>query len=321
MLFDKLRAALMPGRSSGDRKVRAEMERIALETGAEIPMNRKFKKELVKPYRQAVQYLSGIAEAIGEPAELDAAKWDDMPLLKALFVNPRELTSLLATHQGLHGFFKENRSAEAYALLTAVKRTRKVVTTAEEGGIVHRDVLQENVFFEAVDLIGPSPDMDRARDGFVHHAMAAFFGLSRIEVADLKSWKKELEEQRERLKFKIGTPARPGAESPRPPAKDEKDAEARRVLSGLVRKIEEIEQSVDSPEGHFDRLNDLLLHPERHLKAKTAYLKMGHMGSWIAARAAGPEDVLAITQLESDDGPPKAAVWVRIDRAALPSPK
>lgn len=321
MFFNKLRTALMPGRPSGDRKVRAEMERIALETGAEIPRNSKLKKDLVQPYRQAVRYLSGIVEAIGGPVELDATKWDDIPLLKALFVHPRELTALLATHQGLQGFFKETRSTEAHALLTAVKRTRKVVTTAEEGGIVHRDVLQENVFFESVDLLCPSPDMDRARSAFVHHTMTAFFGRSQKVAADLKSWKKELEEQRERLKLKVGTPARPNAQSPPVSEKDEQNKEARQVLSDLVRKIEDIEQAVNTPQGHFDRINDLLMHPESHLKVNTAYLKMGHMGNWIATRVADPKGGVAITQLESSDGPPKAAVWVRIRRTALFSPE
>lgn len=314
MFFRKFKSALKIGPSSKDRSTLLEIERLARETGARAPKDRKHQKALVAPYRTSARYLSGIMDAIGTPEALHPEKWSTIAIWNALFSSPREIASALNSRPNLRRLFADGRPDPVYALLTATMQTKIVSGADEENGIVHRDVLQKNVYFENFQILFPSPDFDSVRNAFLHTSLKELFLQCRQEATDLASWKAALKEQRERIKFKIRSGPDAFARSNEGTAED---LEARQVLSDLDRKIEEIEKGIESPEGTLEQLKEMLAHPEQHLTVKTIRLKKGRMGNWMVSRGEGHEGIVTLTLLAFRTGHPEAAVWIRISPDAL----
>jgi len=183
-----------------------EIERIVRETDSTILPIREFKKKMLPSVRHAMQYISGLLSQVPGPVDFDPYRWDNDPLLRALFISREELADVLQFSKSLKNFFRGTNASQAFAMLVAERKEKKFFGTEKNGEIVRRDVPQKAVFFENFKVIDPAVDLTETRLKVQHRALVGLFSQAFEKITDLQVWKKELEKQRELLEFKVQKP-------------------------------------------------------------------------------------------------------------------
>lgn len=296
-----------------------EMNRIAGETGARIPGQRQFRKKLIPPFGHAMKHIAGLMDQVPGPVNLDPENWDDEPLLKALFLDVRELKGVLRSAKAVQRLLDATDASEIFAVLTAGWKEKSVTGTEETDGIVRRDVLQRAIYFEGYDLTAAAVDLQETRRLWMHRRMVELVTECIGHFSDLRSWKEELEGQRDLLEFQMhassGTGRRNGpaggngGEAPSP--------EAAEVFEAIDRKLSEIASDMDTPEDYFNHLAGVLTTPEQHLRINRVSLKTSRMGLLLAAPPDEPEPVAVLPEFEQSGGRRWTAVWVKIGRIKI----
>ncbi len=307
---------------SPDRKreaaVLGEIEKIVLETDSTILPVRRFRKKILPSVRHAMQYISRRIPQVPGPVDLDPGRWDDDPLLRAMFISREELTGVLQSSKALKNFFQRTNESKAFAMLVADRKEKNFFGTEKNGEIVRRDVPQKAVFFENFKVIDPAADLAETRLQFQHRALVSLFTQAFEKITDLQRWKEELEKQRELLEFKVQQPETDLQIDPKhTEAGDNKTQESLEVLSDINRKLEEIKADLDTPEDRFEHLNAILLNPEQHLRLETVSLKLSRLGIRLDPSSTEPANAFTVAEFEMEQTLKRAVVWVRVERPSV----
>jgi hypothetical protein len=316
---------LVGGRAhrSMDRKTEAavleEIEQIVRETDATILPVRRFRKKIIPSVRYAMQYISGLASQVPGPVDLDPARWDDDPLLRAMFISREELTGVLQSSKALKNFFKRTNASAAFAMLVADRKEKNFFGIEKNGEIVRRDVPQKAVFFENVRAIYPATDLTETRLQIQHFALVTLLRRAFEKITDLQLWKEELEKQKELLEFKIKRPDIPEPRSELKPAEasDNKMPETHQVLSDINRKLKEIETELDTPENRLSHLCSILKSPERHLHLKAVSYKLSRLGIRLDTSSTEPANEFTAAEFEVGQDLKQMLFWIRVDQASV----
>jgi hypothetical protein len=295
-----------------------EIERIVPEIDSTIlPVNR-FRKKMLSSVRHAMQYISGLIPQVPGPLDLDPGRWDDDPLLRAMFISRKELIGVLQSSKALKSFFQHTNESQAFAMLVADRKEKTFFGTEKNGEIVRRDVHRKAIFFEDFKVFAPAADLAETRLQVQHRALVGFFTQAFEKIADLQRWKEELEKQRELLEFKVQQPERDLQTDQGPiEAKDNQTLKSLEVLNGIKRKLEEIKADLDTPEDRFEHLNAVLLNPEQHLRLETVSLKLSRLGIRLESSSTEPANEFTVAEFEMGQALKRAAVWVRAERTSV----
>jgi len=305
-----------------------EIERIARETDSTILPVHRFQKKILPSVRHAMQYISGLIPQVPGPVDFDPGRWDDDPLLRAMFISREELAGLLQSTKALKKFFQRTNASQAFAMLVAEPKEKKFYGTEKDGEIVRRDVPQKAVFFENFKVIDPAADLAETRLQVQHRALISLFTQAFEKITDLQLWKEDLEKQRELLEFKVQQPEGSDLQTdPKPTeADDNQTRESLKVLSDIRRKLEEIKAELDTPEDRLDHLNAVLLNPEQHLRLETVSMKLSRLGIRLERSSTEPANEFTVAEFERGQDPKRVLLWIRVEQtsflsAGQPKPK
>jgi hypothetical protein len=305
-----------------------EIERIVRETDSTILPVRRFRKKILPSVRHAVQYISGLIPQVPGPVDFDPGRWDDDPLLRAMFISREELTGVLQSTKALKNFFQRTNASQAFAMFVAERKEKKFFGTEKDGEIVRRDVPQKAVFFENFKVIDPAADLAETRLQVQHRALVSLFTQAFEKITDLQLWKEDLEKQRELLEFKVQQPESSDLQTDLNPteADDNQTRESLKVLSDIKRKLEEIKAELDTPEDRLDHLNAVLLNPEQHLRLETVSLKLSRLGIRLEHSSTEPANEFTVTEFELGQDPKRVLLWIRVEQTSFlsarqPKPK
>ncbi|RZB36122.1 MAG: hypothetical protein SRB2_02473 [Desulfobacteraceae bacterium Eth-SRB2] len=296
-----------------------EIERIVRESDSTILPVRRFRKKIIPSIRHAMQYISGLIPQVPGPVDFDPGRWDDDPLLRAMFISREELTGLLQSTKALKKFFQRTNASRAFAMLVAEPKEKKFFGTEKDGEIVRRDVPQKAVYFENFKVIDPAADLAETRLKVQHRVLVSLFTQAFEKITDLQLWKEDLEKQQELLEFKVQQPEGSDLQTdPNPSeADDDQTQKSLEVLSNIKRKLEEINAEPDTPEDHIDHLNAVLLNPEQHLRLKTVFLKLSRLGIRLEPSSTEPANEFTVAEFELGQDPKRALLWIRVERASV----
>lgn len=276
------------------------------------------RRDLRSPVENALAYIRRSIDAIPGPARLSPENWDRDPLLKALFVDPGEMRSLLERNPGLKSFFARQPAARAFALLTATKTERTIFGTAAEGNIVRRDVPQTAVEFYDHRIIDPCAAETETRHALQDRALSALVTRVLERLLQLRSLKDELKEQQRILsiKLKIRQTRSHGLDDLRSEqAAGESEARgAPRLLADIDRQIQDLAAESDSPEEYLRQLTAVLNAPQQVLTVTPIAMQLNWMGVKQGKAAADGEGGIRLAEVEFQDRLKRVAVFVDIAR-------
>jgi len=240
------------------------------------------RRDLRSPVDTALSYIQQAIDTIPGPVPLSPEYWDQDPLLKALFVSPDELRSLLAADPRLRSLFAQPQTARAFALLTATKMERTVFGTAVEGGIGMRDVPQTAVEFHDLRLLDPAPTEAAIRCALEDRALNALVTQVLERLLQLRALKDKLREHQRILSIQLRI-QQTQAHSLEGLAPDDHAAEpaapaGQQVLADIDRQIQDLAAESDSPAEYLRQLTAVLNAPQEVLSVAPIVLRLNWMG-------------------------------------------
>jgi hypothetical protein len=302
-----------------DAEVLDEIERIARETDSTILPVRRFRKKILPSVQHAMGYISGLIPQVPGPVDFGPGRWDDDPLLRAMFTSREELISVLQSTKALKNFFQRTNASQAFAMLVAERKEKTFFGTEKDGEIIRRDVPQKAVFFEDFKVFDPAADLAETRLQVQHRALVSLFTQAFEKLTDLQLWKKDLEKQRELLEFKVQRPEGTNLRTDfnHTEADDNQTKESFEVLGDITGKLKEIKAQLDTPEDRFEHLNAVLLNPEQHLKLETVSLKLSRLGIRLEHSSKEPANEFTVTEFELGQDPKRVLLWIRVEQSSV----
>lgn len=237
------------------------------------------RRALERPVENALAYIDQAVAAIPGPVELSSRKWHHDPYLKALFVTPDELGSLLCSHRKLKSLFVNERTRQVFGLLTATRRERTVFGTAIEGEIVRRDVPQTVVEFYDHRIVAPARTVMETCNELRQRALNNLVTQVLEKILKLRTLKNELLEQQNILSIKLKIQQSQNRsldvmleEEP------ESETQAAQILADIDRQIKEIAAESDDPQHYLSELKQVLSAPQQVMTVTPVSLKLNWMG-------------------------------------------
>ena len=302
-----------------DADVLDEIERISWEIDSTILPVRGFRKKILPSVRHAMEYISLLVPQIPGPVDFKADRWDQDPLLRAMFMSREELIGVLQSSKELKNFFRRTNASQAFAILVAERKEKKFFGTEKNGEIVRRDVPQKAVFFEDFKVFAPAADLAQTRLQVQHRALVSLFNQAFEEITDLQRWKEELERQQELMEFKIQHPedTDPKTDLNHTEADDKQTQESLEALGDITGKLEEIKAELDTPEDRIEHLNAILMNPEQYLRLETVSLKLSRLGILLDPSSTEPANEFTVAEFELGKEPKQALVWIRVGQPSV----
>jgi hypothetical protein len=296
-----------------------EIERISREIDFTILPVRRFRKKILPSVRHAMGYISGLIPQVPAPVDFDPGRWDDDPLLRAMFTSREELIGVLQSSKELKNFFRRTNAFQAFAILVAERKEKKIFGTEKNGEIVRRDVPQTAVFFEDFKVFAPAADLAQTRLQVQHRALVSLFSQAFEKITDLQLWKEDLEKQRQLLEFKVQKPEDTDMKMDlnHTESDDNQTQESLKVLGDITRKLEEIEDQLDTPEDRIKHLNAILLNPEQHLRLETVSMKLSRLGIRLDPSSTEPANEFTVTEFELGQDPKRVLSWIRVEQPSV----
>lgn len=310
------------GRRLQDREeedaVLDEIERIALEIDSTILPVRRFRKKILPLVQHAMGYISGLMPQVPGPVDFDPDRWEDDPLLRAMFISREEMIGVLKSSKALKDFFRRTNASQAFAILVAEPKEKKIFGTEKNGEIVRRDVPRKAVFFEDFKLFTPAADLPQTLVLLQHRALESLFTQAFEKIIDLQLWKEELEKHRELLEFKVQKPedTDPKTDLNHTEVDDNQTQDSLKALGDITRKLEEIKAELDTPEDRIEHLNAILLNPEQHLRLKTVSLKLSRLGIRLDPSSTEPANEFTVAEFELGKESKQVLVWIRVEQSS-----
>jgi hypothetical protein len=277
---------------------------------------------LRSPVETAMSHMDQAVAAIPGPVTLSADRWDTDPVLKALFVGPDEISSLLHGDAGLKTAFAAGRPEEVFAMLTAVKKERTIFGTAVEGDVVRRDVAQTAVEFNDHRLVAPAAAEAETRSEVRNLALDALVTQVLEKILSLRSLKEEMIAEQHLLSIKLQI-RNTRDHSPDAAAGEVPDAEtgaddARQLLADIDRRIRALSRESDSPEEYLRQLAQVLSTPQDVLTVTPISLRLDWMGVKHCGDAGACMPEIRLAEMKLKERFTRAAVIVRVERRDVP---
>lgn len=295
-----------------------EIDRVLAETKTKIPLVRNYRKKLREPVSHAIEALSTMIAQIPGPLALDPDRWEKEPVLNLIFSEAGKLSRWLNGCRNLRDAFERTGSDRLFGLLIADYKVKTSFGTEINGDIIRKNVQQQSVYFEDPRILVPATGLETARKDLRHRILVMLFTRELNEIAELKSWKEELEKQQDLLEFRLW-----GAKVPESEAEvstDDREAdEAKAVLGDIDKKIEEITKNLDTPESHLAHVSRALMDLRQHLRMENFTLRLNSLGKKVAASSSEPSVEMSLAECTFSGSEKRAAFWVQVKKATMNS--
>jgi len=330
-LFSNVAAKLFGAPAAGGTdKVEPELVKLAVEAVVDAVDPRlrvvsAYHRKIAPGVERTIRHMQAIARELPAPIELARAAWASDPLLNALFANASEVPAVLGRSKELRTLFEtpaNAASAEAYALLGALKEERSVFAPALVDGQLQQDVAQTTVSFAKHRLFAPATEFIACRREVGVLIFRRLAGLALERIAALGERATGLEQRKAMLGARLrmlnlrrggiqdiasGAPD-PGAEI----------AAIEREVKATVDDYVEAKASVATLESRFDHVNAIFNAPADYVSLAREALRVDKMGFKTAAGSSAPVSDLVLSELSIGEGLTIVIAFVRCRRAEVP---
>lgn len=311
-----------------DETVRWAIGKAIALTNPRLKLVRNYEKRLSPSVATTIGFMKQLVKYFPPARPLSPKAWSTDPALKAFFVAPADLQTLLSRADDLRALFSASPNLQAaYLILGMAYREERVFGMALQGDIVMRDVAQRMVNFSDHKTRLCAEDELRLRrvvglEVFEHLVSRALsdIGTERNERAELQVARSLI-----RARLRLLSQHGPGLGSMlgEAPAKSSEQAALEAELLENERQLEALDTTETLLESQFESLRTVLDNPQDYLSIDPVHLRLNPMNVVLddtATEAAADVDFAAIA-LKGAKPLSRAFIVARVDRDEIPPPQ
>lgn len=274
----------------------------------------RYRKILGATVAGAMDYCASMIDLIPGPVHLSKSVYYDNPTVKALFVSPDALDSLLHQSPEILSLRKSGYAGEAVALLTMSKEEKTIFGHQAQGEMIMRDVAQRAVNFVDHRVVAPSPDLAAARIGIIDRGLEVLATVAMERITNLRTRAAELREKREYLKgairiFSGRTMAQSRFTFP-DPAMMEQLQQAEQTLSSIETELEEVKKLLNYPEDALRHFQDVMQKPADSLTMRRQSLNLNWMNVRVDSTSANGGHEIDLVEFALSEEMRRSAVFI-----------
>jgi len=264
---------------------------------------------------QALAVARQIVEQIPGPTALDPDSWQTDIALRSLFVTPQEMRAWLGSQSAATTLEGANGGGTRFALLVGRHHRHQIFVTEQNGEIVRRDVPRQASSFEALRLMAPAAELETVRTEVIHRILLTVFLQALDSITQLKEDRERLQQEHELLEFLVHTTARDA---------EKVDAAARAAADTLPevnRRLDELEQDVESPEGQLAHIISALKDLANRVRIKQVVFHLNGAGTLVSTHPGNDSlGSCTLAEYHFDGQKPHVALWVKFQRETVLPP-
>lgn len=297
------------------------IESVVEGTDPRIRLASGYKRKLQDAVTTSLAYIDDLVDSIPGPLEVNRKTFVAEPQVNAFFATPEELRSIFSQSQELREFFADNGNrdvGEGYALLCMNKQDKTVLGTELNGDMLQREVTQTTVNFSEHKILSPAASEEEVRqgvkkcifDGLITHALQ--------HVLDLKSQKRDLEDQRRILHARLrarqaagnGLSTLLGAVRVHEVGDEKIEAQ----LAEAEQRLKYMPASLDAPRDYLNEVKNILDHPRNFIRLKLISFRLTRMGIKVGADSSQQANTVHLAELEITNVLKRVVAIVRYPR-------
>jgi len=319
-----------PAQFDPDR-VSEEMIRLATEkaitvTNPRLSVLPSCHRRLAPAVETTIEFLRGLVHALPSTRSLSSASWVADPALRAFFVAPTDISSLLGRSENLRTLFdKFPELDEACVILGMAFTEQRVFGMALQGDMLQRDVVQTSVSFSDHRAHLCGRDESRLKRVVGAEAFEYLLAQAMAEIGEERVERQELEGNRSliRARLRLLRQQGPGLGSMfgAPPAAHAEQARLEEDLLENERQLQVLGGSESALEAELDSLKEVLENPARYLRIEPTQMRLSTMNVVAEKNSSelASEVDFAIAELTGTPPVRRAFVVARVARNELPS--
>lgn len=264
-----------------EEDVRQTTERLVQIADPHIRQAGGYRKVLREPVMDAKSYCASLLDTVPGPVALSRDRYNDDPLVKAVFVSADQLEELLQLSPEVTSLRKGGYAGLVIALMTMSKEEKTIFGYQKEGETIMRDVAQRAVNFSDHRLIAPAADISDTKVGIVNRGLDVLATVAMEQIATLEGKKAELLQRKEYLKaaMKIlsGKTSMHELFATPDPGKWEEYRKTEKLLVDVQKELEEVQKSIGYPEQSLGYLDGILRNAGDTLVMKRQTMRLNWM--------------------------------------------
>lgn len=305
-----------------DIRVLNTVERIVDDVDPKLRLLSGYRKRLVGPVAQALEYIDGLVKQIPPAFRVDREHFVKDPLVNAFFVNPGDFRDIFSSAPAIRDYFDrcdDPNAQECCALMCMHKEERRVLGMALEGGLMKRDVAQVSVGFSNHQLLSPAATEQRVREGLKWCMFDGLVTNVKREMANLHRWADNLQDQERILWAKLRALQ---TKANRLDTLSASGLEIEREMDRIRHRLDDNHEQrrqlqTASADDYLDRLVDMLEHPRTYVTVERVTLCLNKMGIKIPEGSDEPGNRIDLAEVRMAEMPNRVVVLVHVPRAEL----
>lgn len=286
-------------------------------TDPRLRMVRGVEKKLRVPVARSLAHARKLVDVLPGPFEISKETFGSDPQVRAFFASVDHLREVFGNNRSLRAFLKRPEHGsltECFALLVMEKTERNVLGMETQGDMVRKDVPQTLVSFGSHHVETPAVALNSSRQELAERAFDHLVGCALQRLVSLKAHTAELKERRLLLEAKLQQrlAKKRGLETlvPGPAVDGAVTLEIRRDLADAEDQLHKTSASSATLNDFLVQIQDVLSHPEDHLRLRQATVRVDQMG--VKREPGSPQQASDVRFAEVEIGAERQAVGVMV---------
>ena len=280
-----------------------------------IRLAHRYRRTLLPAVETAMGYCHHIVNSIPGPVLLRRKTYDDDPVVKALFLSPENMETIL---QQARKNAAPGEGKELFALLTMMTTEKTVYGHKQQGEMILRDVPMQAVTFVDHRIVAQAPDLQATLSQLEQRSLELLAGVAMEKIASLRLNLAELRERRERLSsmHRILCGKRQTFEllAQPDPENATKIYELKALLSETEKDIESARKDIETPGDTLEHLKRIMASPADTLVYREQSLRLNWMNIITKDGEEGESYQVNLAELSLSEELKRSVVLVRFDR-------
>jgi len=282
-------------------------------------------KKLGAGVRCTVKYLRSLVPEPPPPINLSRKTWQNDPRVNAFFAAAEDVPRVMGRSKELRAFFDDPANAgagEAVALLAMEMREQNVLGVAMEGSMLKHDVAQTTVSFADHRIVMPAQSLADARFELGKRILRGLTQVALQRIEAIQSRQQDLEQAQAQLATRLrvlqGRTAGLHSLAEDPDAHNPEIEALRQKLEQTQSQLSDAKMSLSTLDGYIEQINDVLMHPEQHVKLEMLRLRVNRMGIKVAEDSAEPASDLTLARISVGPELTRVVAAVKCARDDMP---
>ena len=313
-----------------ERRARIEdaVEHVVDGTEPRLRLVPRYRKKLHQVAAISLDYVNDLVEKIPGTLDVNPAAFVRDPQVNAFFATPEDLRCVFSRSPELQAFFDDINHSDldqGYALLCTTEHEKILLGTELAGDMLRRDAMQTAVYFSAHKVMSPAASETDVRRGLKQCIFDALITHALRHIANLKSQRRGLEDQRRMLLTRLRARQAQGngltkllatAYPENAPGED-----IERQLAETEKKLGKMPVSLDVLGSYLDEIKKILAEPECFIRLRWMSFNLTGMGIKVNNGSSQTAHAVQFAEIEIANVLKHVVAIVRYPRTEMRAPQ